>query len=127
MIRLPSRQPDAADARPTATPLGANRNPLRLAVLSGILACALAACDSGATTQIGSDGRDIEVKGGSSHSVSSTPDGHVVTVDGLTITITADAITVGDGEPQPLADWQSLEVEVDDDAVSITVDGEDLN
>ena len=112
---------EAATAIPTA------RKTFRLAALAGILAFGLAACDSGATTQIGSNGRDIEVKGGSSHSVSSTPDGHVITVDGMAITVTAEAITVGDGTPQPLDDWQSLMVEVDDDDVSITVDGEELN
>ena len=119
MIRLVKRRRDAD------TPVPVNRSRrLRLAALSGVMAFALAACDSGATTQIGSNGRDIEVKGGSSHAVSSTPDGHVITVDGLAITVTAEAITVGDTEPRPLSDWQSLAVEVDGETVSIRVDGE---
>ncbi len=102
------------------------QKPLRLTAMIGALAFGLSACDSGATTQIGSNGRSIEVNGGSSHSVSSTPDGHVITVDGLVIAITAEAITIGDADPRPLADWQDLEVVVDDGDVSITVDGETL-
>ena len=121
MIGQRDNRRTAAAAIPTV------RGSLRLAALAGVVAFGLAACDSGATTQIGSNGRDIEVKGGSSHAVSSTPDGHVITVDGMAITVTAEAITVGDGTPQPLDDWQSLTVEVDDDTVSITVDGEALN
>ena len=127
MILQRTKRREAAASIPAATTSGPAFAPLRLAALAGVVAFGLAACDSGATTQIGSNGRDIEVKGGSNHAVSSTPEGHVITVDGLAITVTAEAITVGDGAPQPLDDWQSLEVEVDDDAVSITVDGEELN
>lgn len=127
MIRLREMRHEGAETPPVAPTRPSTRGPLRLAALAAVVAVGLAACDSGATTQIGSNGRDIEVKGGSSHSVSSTPEGHVITVDGLAITVTAEAITVGDGEPQPLSDWQSLEVDVDDDAVSIRVDGEALN
>jgi hypothetical protein len=109
--------------------LPAGRRPARARALAPLVAAAalLAACDDGATTQIASDGREIEVTGGAAHSVESLGGGtHVVTVDGTRIEIAPGSVTVGDAAPVALEDWRSLTIQFDDGEAEIRADGESV-
>jgi len=81
--------------------------------------------DEGMTTSVTSDGREIVVKGGSSHSYSRSEGGHLFQVDGRTVLVRGRELTLN-GQARSLPEFSRLEVRVGKDGTEVLVDGQPL-
>jgi hypothetical protein len=90
-------------------------------IIGGISAF-LAACNGGTSSTITFDGREIALRGGTSQSVSTGNGQATLQVDGHTIVVTKEHVTV-DGHTKPLAAFQKMVITIKASAVTLTADG----
>ena len=71
------------------------------------------------------NGKTVTVIGGRSRSMSTSPSGASIVLDGTRIEMSGDVLSV-DGKDYPLADYREVEIESTEAGVSVRVDGETL-
>ena len=91
-------------------------------LIMGGISAFLAACNGGASSAITFDGREIVLRGGTSQSVSTGNGQATLQVDGHTIVVTKEHVTV-DGHTKPLAAFQKMVITIKAGAVTLTADG----